>query len=107
MTLEQPFEAHSHIVSKELLQPTLALSKGGGYRSHGAQRFVALDGRDDVIEAVDVRVGLRLLSSQQIDERVDCSRIIEGRHASEIAPIGIGKHCAQVDDSFSQISQIS
>jgi hypothetical protein len=77
VTLQQPFEPNADIVPKELLQPAFAPTKRVSDSGHGLQVFICFDGRDDLVEMLNVRVGLRVLRPKLCYEMIDDSGVVQ------------------------------
>jgi glutathione S-transferase len=70
-----------------------------------AKIFIRFDGKDDLIDQVDLGIWKRLLAADQIPQRVNRRLICKHRHACDKTCVGLGKNLIQAQDLFLKIGQ--
>lgn len=78
VTLEQPFEPHSEVILKELLQPAFASTKYFGHVGNCLKALIGFDGNDDLVYKLDIGIWLGMLGSKQFYKLLDGRLVVKG-----------------------------
>jgi hypothetical protein len=101
--LEQPFRPDADVILEELLQPTLALTKGSRDGLDRNKLLVLLNCSNDLVHQLNVPVGRGMQLPQHAEQAIDRAWVVEGQKFVDVASVGGRKHLLQSCEPVLQI----